>query len=149
MQRFRILSLDGGGIKGTFTASVAASLERMTGKRLVDYFDLITGTSTGGIIALGLGLGLGAEEILRFYCERGPQIFPTTGLHRPLHGLRHVFFPKHSQDTLRKSLADVFGPRKLGESKCRLVIPSYDCNAGRIQVFKTAHHERFRQDYGK
>src|SRR5262249_20461705 len=82
-----------------------------------------------------------------FYCERGPEIFPTTGLHRSLHGLRHLFAAKHSQSFLQNSLEEVFGARKLGESQCRLVIPSYDCNAGQVQVFKTAHHKRFVQDY--
>jgi uncharacterized protein len=61
MGLFRILSLDGGGIKGTFTVSVVAALEEDTGKSAADYFDLITGTSTGGIVAIGLGLGLSAK----------------------------------------------------------------------------------------
>ena len=80
MRRFRILSLDGGGVKGTFTASFLAELERMTGKRVVDHFDLITGTSTGGIIAIALGLGVGTEAILGFYERDGPAIFPSTGV---------------------------------------------------------------------
>src|SRR5262249_2704729 len=68
---FRILSLDGGGIKGTFTAAVLARWEqelkdKNLGK-LTDYFDLVAGTSTGGILALGLGMGLEAADILRFY----------------------------------------------------------------------------------
>jgi patatin-like phospholipase/acyl hydrolase len=54
---FRILSLDGGGLMRAFTASVLATLERSTKFRMVDHFDLITGTSTGGIIAIGLGMG--------------------------------------------------------------------------------------------
>jgi patatin-like phospholipase/acyl hydrolase len=51
MNRFRIRSLDGGGTKGTFTASIMAALEKDTGKAAAEYFDLITGTSTGGIVA--------------------------------------------------------------------------------------------------
>ncbi len=62
-KRFRILSLDGGGIKGAFTAAVLAEWEKRTGRIIVDHFDLIAGTSTGGIIALGLGLGLPAETV--------------------------------------------------------------------------------------
>ncbi len=147
MSRFRILSLDGGGIKGTFSASVLANFEKMTGKRVVDYFDLITGTSTGGIIALGLGLGMSAQEVLDFYVDRGPDIFPSTGTDRVVHGIRHVFKHKYSPDGLDAALTDVFGERKLGESSCRLVIPSFDCNAGRVQLFKTAHHKKFVQDY--
>src|SRR6516162_8448241 len=78
-QPFRILSLDGGGIKGAFTASALATFERATGRRIVEHFDLITGTSTGGIIAIGLAMGAAAEEIGRFYEVEGPKIFSDEG----------------------------------------------------------------------
>ena len=71
----RILSIDGGGIKGVFPASFLATVENSIEGQLADYFDLIVGTSTGGIIALGLGLGLSASDILRFYEDSGPEIF--------------------------------------------------------------------------
>lgn len=148
MSRFRILSLDGGGIKGTFTASVLAELEMMAGKRIVEYFDLITGTSTGGIIAIALGLGIPAHEVLQFYLERGPDIFPSTGLHRRIrYVLRHLMCPKHSSRKLRDAIESVMGDRKLGESICRLVVTSYDAVRGDVHLFKTSHHERFKQDY--
>jgi hypothetical protein len=144
---FRILSLEGGGIMGAFSASVLAALEESTGCRCIDHFDLITGTSTGGIIAIGLGLGLSAEDILGFYREQGPIIFKNAGItYQFLQKVRHIFQPKHSQETLRKSLYSVFGDRKFGESKCRLLIPTYDAIGGRIFLMKTAHHERFRFD---
>ena len=72
---FRILSL-GGGIMGAFAASALATFERATGRRIVGHFDLITGTSTGEIIAIGLAMGASAEEINRFYETEGPRIFP-------------------------------------------------------------------------
>ena len=148
MSRFRILSLDGGGIKGTFTASVVANLEAMLGGRVAPYFDLITGTSTGGIIALALGVGLGGDEILRFYSDKGPSIFPSIGMHRrAVYAARHLFRPKHSSAVLKKHLVDVFGDKRLGESTTRLVVPCFDCNAGRVQLFKTAHHRRLVQDF--
>jgi len=58
-RRFRVLSIDGGGIKGLFPATVLAELERryLGGASVARYFDLVAGTSTGGIIALGLGAG--------------------------------------------------------------------------------------------
>jgi hypothetical protein len=146
---FRILSLDGGGIKGTFSASVLAELERMTGKRMVDYFDLITGTSTGGIIALALGLGLSARDVLDFYEHKGTSIFPTTGVHRRLKYVYRFLGPQRNQRALREAVATVFGERSLGESSCRLLIPSYDGNSGRIHLFKTAHHPSYKQDYLK
>ena len=144
---FRILSLDGGGIKGTFTASVLATLEEDTGQSVADHFDLITGTSTGGILAIGLGLGLPARQICNFYAEKGPTIFPGTSLVRRVEGkLRQLFGPKHSHAVLRGALEEVFGTRKFGESKCKLVIPTYDAIRGRIFLMKTAHYERFKYD---
>ena len=74
-ERFQILSLDGGGIKGLFSAAVLAKLEEDLNTNITDHFDLIVGTSTGGIIALGLGLGMKPQEIVQFYVESGPQIF--------------------------------------------------------------------------
>ena len=148
MSRFRILSLDGGGIKGTFTASVLAELEAMTGKRIVEYFDLITGTSTGGIIAVALGLGMPAQEIVAFYCAKGPDIFPSTGVYRRARAVaRSLFRPKYTAHVLQDALAAIMQDRKLGESTCRLVIPSYDAVRGDVHLFKTAHHEHFKQDY--
>ena len=61
-ERFRILSLDVGGVKGTFSAGFLAEIEQQTGRRIVDHFDLIAGTSTGGIIALALGRKKDAER---------------------------------------------------------------------------------------
>jgi len=71
----KILSIDGGGIKGVFPASFLTTIEDSIGDRVSNYFDLIVGTSTGGIIALGLGLGLPAKDILSFYEEKGSAIF--------------------------------------------------------------------------
>jgi len=74
-QPFRILSLDGGGIRGAFTAAFAAEVEKRLGRPLADHFDLIAGTSTGAIIAVALALREPAEKIERFY--RGSR---TSGL---------------------------------------------------------------------
>lgn len=145
---FRILSLDGGGVKGAFAASVLAALEKDTGKSVVDYFDMIVGTSTGGIIALGLGMGKSAGEIVEFYREFGPTIFPSSSLIERVSGIiRQVLEPKHSHAVLRDALVNVLGDKRFGESKCRLVIPTYDAIGGRLFLLKTAHHERFKYDY--
>src|SRR5690606_5558965 len=127
----RILSIDGGGIKGALPAAFLATIEQQTKKRIVDHFDLIVGTSTGGIIALGLGLGIPATDILRFYIERGPTIFGGAApgfCSRLKHfgrKVRRLIRPKYSPDNLRNALTDVFGERRLGESETRLVIPAY------------------------
>ncbi|WP_224367401.1 patatin-like phospholipase family protein [Hyalangium versicolor] len=148
MDRFRILSLDGGGIRGAFTAAVLARLEKETGLAFVDHFDLITGTSTGGIIALGLALGLPAQLICDFYRDKGPAIFPSMGLVPRLGRMfRHLFTAKRSHQTLKAALESVFQDRRLGEVRCRVVIPTYDAVGGHIYLLKTAHHQRFTGEY--
>lgn len=145
---FRVLSIDGGGIKGTYAAAFLAGLEEMTGKRVVEHFDLIVGTSTGGIVALALGMGLPASDILRFYVERGPKIFPLTEPPSRLLGwARHLWQAKHAPELLREALSEVLGDYVLGDSKARLVIPSYDGSSGDVHLFKTAHSPRFKRDF--
>ena len=87
---FRILSIDGGGIKGVFPAAFLSAVEDCLVTPIADHFDLIAGTSTGGLIALGLGLGLRPKELLEFYKEQGDRIFPRaqTVASRPRHYLR-------------------------------------------------------------
>ena len=82
-ERFAVLSIDGGGVRGIFAAAVLANLERDTGTKITDHFDLIVGTSTGGIIALGLGAGLSPEEILACYVENVNSIFPALAAQHP------------------------------------------------------------------
>ncbi len=145
---FRILALDGGGIKGTFTAAILAELERQTQLRLVDHFDLIVGTSTGGIIAIGLGLGIPAADLLKLYSERGGEIFPSAGFLGGQRGLlRQLFGPKFDQTKLRNVLVQHLGPRKLGHSLVPLVIPTYEALRGRLYLMKTAHHIQHSRDY--
>src|SRR4051794_37347292 len=87
--RFQILSLDGGGLRGMFAAAVLARLDEDLDIRIADHFDLIAGTSTGGIIAIGLGMGLTPRDILEFYTYHGPRIFrDRSGLRRARHMLR-------------------------------------------------------------
>ena len=140
----RILSIDGGGIKGALPASFLASLEDSLGQPVADYFDLIVGTSTGGIIALGLGLGLSAQQILTFYETHGPKIFAGNRL---LRFLRQIGISKYDPVPLENALTEVFGQNRLGESKKRLVIPSLNLDTGEVHVWKTSHHPRLERDY--
>jgi len=145
--RRRILSIDGGGIKGVFPASFLATVEDTIGASAANYFDLIVGTSTGGIIALGLGLGFSATEILAFYERMGPQIFGATGLRQILNKVRQVGTSKYGHRELKASLESLFGERKLGESRTRLVVPSFNLETGEVHVFKTRHLARYDRDH--
>ncbi|MGE3968304.1 MAG: CBASS cGAMP-activated phospholipase [Dongiaceae bacterium] len=150
---FRILSLDGGGIRGVFPAAFLARLEEHLEHPIGRYFDLIAGTSTGGIIAIGLGLGLSAREILRFYVEAGPTIFDQqhgaieNWVRQKLRGIAHLLVTKHSSEPLRCALEGVLGSRALGESRTRLVIPAWHPVLERVYIYKTAHHRRLETDY--
>jgi len=137
-RNFRILALDGGGLRGTFTAAVLAQWDDMLksggGNNLVSHFDLVAGTSTGAILAIGLGLGLTPLEILNFYHKQGPRIFPKD------RWARHWLKSKHDSTTLRKVLEEVLGDRKLSEdSCCRLVIPTVRAVHGEAETIVTAH----------
>jgi patatin-like phospholipase/acyl hydrolase len=142
----QILSLDGGGLKGIFSAAVLAHVEADLGINICDHFDLIVGTSTGGIIAIGLALGLRPKEILDFYLNEGPTIFPQGFTASPLRRFRHWFLNKFDVAVLEKALRCTFGDRKLGDCMKRLVIPSFSLEANDVYLFKTPHHPRLRRD---
>lgn len=144
MDKFRILTIDGGGIKGVFPASFLATVEDTINDKVGNYFDLVVGTSTGGIIALGVGLGFSAKELLQFYEELGLSVFKGNSF---LRCLRQLGFSKYDQAPLKTALIKKFGERKLGESKNRLVIPSFNLETGEVHVYKTAHHSRLMRDY--
>lgn len=142
---FRILSIDGGGVRGTFPAAYLTYVEQSTGKRMADHFDLMVGTSTGGIVALALSLGIPAANILELYEQHSPRIFPRTGgLWRTL---RWIAGPKYSNTPLTAALAAAFGTRQLGEAICRVCIPSFNATVNDIWIYKTAHHAKYRHDY--
>jgi len=142
--RFQILSLDGGGIKGLYSAAVLAKIEDDLRVSVADHFDLIVGTSTGGIIALGLGAGFRPREIVHFYVSQGPTIFPR----KPWYQRLGCFWSrKYPQEPLKKALQGCFEERRLADSKKRLVIPSYNLDKDEVYLFKTPHHSRLTRDW--
>ena len=140
--RFQILSLDGGGLKALFTAAYLAEWEAYTGHSVVDNSDLIAGTSAGGIIALGLGAGYQAQELVDLFIENGSHIFPTERV-EILGKLRQASKSRYSPESLQKVLDKYFADRLLGDSRVRLIIPAYHAESG-IHLFKTSHHPRLR-----
>lgn len=150
----RILTIDGGGIRGTFPAAFLANLEEDLDEPIDRYFDLIAGTSTGGIIAIGLALGMSAAEILKLYEDKGPAIFAQTHsglpgwLSRRFRWGRWMFWgPKYSVAPLRDALHETLGDRRLGEARTRLLIPAWHPQTQGVYIFKTAHHSRLKTDY--
>lgn len=124
-----------------------ASLERATGVRCADSFDLVVGTSTGGLLALGIAMGFDAERMVRFYQRYGPEIFPERSrLGRVKSRLNQLRGTKYSNKPLRSALESVFCESTLRDATTRLLIPSFDITEGRVFLFKTGHHPRFVHD---
>ena len=151
---FRILSIDGGGIRGIFPAAFLGGLEEryLSGASIARCFDLIAGTSTGGIIALGLASGLSAAELRDIYVRRGCEIFPPVRrgalgvVERALKGLSSYFRYRYDREALMRVLEETVGERTLGDAYSRLCIPSFDGRYGEVYVFKTPHHPDYRKD---
>jgi patatin-like phospholipase/acyl hydrolase len=149
---FKILSLDGGGIRGIYTAELLRHCEEAFGRGsgIERYFDMIAGTSTGGIIALGLGLGIPMDDIVAFYTNDGRKIFPPLPVHqfgRWTRFFRSSQAPSLDHEALERALKERFEGRLLWESIPRLVIPAFMMPKAEIAVFKTDHHKDFRNDH--
>lgn len=147
---FKILALDGGGIKGVYTAEILRLCEEAFDKKLSTAFDMIAGTSTGGIIALGVGRGLSTAEISAFYRNDGRKIFPPLPqgrLGKLWQLMTWMGGPKLKHEELEAALQRRFEDHLLGESIVRLVIPAFMMPKTEIAVFKTDHHEDFRNDH--
>ena len=153
----RVLSIDGGGIRGYLPALVLRELERRAGQPAGDLFDVIVGTSTGGIIGIGLAIGRTADELADFYPRYGRAIFggsdslpewkrrligPTgnfwadynTGLRR----IGSIFGgnaedggnARHSPEGLSAALAEVLGDARLSGVRKPLAVTTFDGISG-------------------
>jgi uncharacterized protein len=149
---FRILSIDGGGIRGVFPAAYLAELERrfLDGRSIATCFDMVAGTSTGGIIALALAHGMSAAQALQIYEDRGERIFPPlSGWRKWRRLLRWVSRPKHDQSVLKGELLSIFRDKLLDDAVTRLVIPSFEGRHGEPFLYKTPHHPDYQKDRHK
>ena len=145
---FKILSLDGGGIKGIFPAGILTFLEEncLDGQPIGDYFDLITGTSTGGILALGLGAGLSARALLDLYVNEGHRVFPPRQRRKGLKLWRRLLRNRYDRTALDELLRHTLGSKTLRDSRYRLLIPATEARHGDPAVFKTPHHPGYYLD---
>ena len=157
-KKFTILSIDGGGIRGIIPAKVLTEIERelqtsQPGKKLYEHFDLICGTSTGAILAIGLALGIPASSLLDFYKVNASLIFPKW-LFKVIPTQAKVFISTmYSNKKLRKKLQEVFTEANDGtepllfDLKTKVCIPTYNGIMGEINVLKTKHHPDYVRDY--
>ena len=129
MKDFHILALSGGGFRGLFTARVLAGLEEAAGKPIGQCFDLICGTSIGGMIAMGLGIEKSAEKIAEIICKQGADIFSGKWC-----GLMSA---KHDNKALAETMNAVFGDDKLRDCKHKILVPVVNYSTGKPRMFKT------------
>src|ERR1041385_3569579 len=114
---FKVLAIDGGGMRGLYSAKLLEVFEARFKTRIVDHFDLICGTSTGGLIALALGMRFPASTISEFYKKYGGHIFPPSfQLWRRTKQI--VGHGKYSNEILRSVLERFFGDTCIGDSQC-------------------------------
>jgi patatin-like phospholipase/acyl hydrolase len=147
-----MLCLSGGGFRGLYSAALLEELEAKAGRPLVECFDLIAGTSIGGIIALGLAAGQSAQKIREAFEDRGQAVFSAK---RPLGKVRtfsrimsHLRRPVYQPEKLGLVIDEIVPAGTLiGDLRTRVIVPSVNLSKGRPQVFKTPHDVRFERDH--
>jgi patatin-like phospholipase/acyl hydrolase len=148
----KVLSIDGGGIRGLIPAMLLAEIERRTGRPTADLFDLIAGTSTGGILACGLtrpgpdGRPMhSAEELAELYRTEGPRIFDRS-LRKRLSSLEGLLDERYDDAGLNRALATYLGETRLREALCDVLITAYDIT-DRFAFFFRSSRARTNAEY--
>ncbi len=141
----KILSIDGGGIRGLIPAMILEKIEEITQEPITNLFDLIAGTSTGGIIALGLTVDNGrkqpkytASDLVKLYRDKGDQIFSRSTLHK-IKSLGNLRDEKYPNEKFTNLLTEYFGNARLKDSLSDVLITSYETERRIPWIFKSMH----------
>jgi patatin-like phospholipase/acyl hydrolase len=146
-KRLAVLSIDGGGIRGIIPAAILAEIERLSGLACACAFDLISGTSTGGIIALGLCLPseqdptkpkYGASDLVGLYQQHGATIFHH-GVHFGPIDPKKLVRPAYNAEPLETTLQSYFGETQVSEALTDVLVTSFDIQASRVFMFKRSY----------
>ncbi len=140
---FSILSIDGGGIRGLIPALVLAEIEERTDRPIAELFDLVAGTSTGGILSLGLTAPddddtprHSASDLVEFYDEEGGDIFQKYGW-KMYEKARSLIDEKYDADNIERILKDRFGSASLSDALTPVLVPAYEIEQRRPYFFKS------------
>ena len=126
MSKYRILSLDGGGLRGLITVRILQKLsDDPEIKGWLDDVDLIAGTSSGGITALGLASGIPLETIGSLYLDKGPDIF-NDSVWDDILDLKKLIGADYSNKVLKRELKKIFQQKKLGELNKKVAVTAFD-----------------------
>jgi patatin-like phospholipase/acyl hydrolase len=153
-QEFQILCLSGGGYLGLFSAIVMAEFEEKLGRPIATAFDLIAGTSVGGLLALALAFEVPAQKVVAELLKSGTKIFsdrpkPSGPASITTDLIRALFSPKYKSQPLHQALKRVLGAESiLGDiPNHRIMIPAVNLTGGKAQVFKTPHLPKYERDW--
>lgn len=148
----KVLSIDGGGIRGIIPAMVLTEIEKRTQKPISELFDLIAGTSTGGILALGLTKPnaqgkpqYSAKDLISLYETEGEQIFSRSVWHK-IHSGASLVGEKYPTDGIEKVLDKYFGRARLKEALTEVLIPSYELER-RLPFFFKSRDAKLNRSY--
>lgn len=153
-QQLRVLSIDGGGVRGIIPARILREIETRTGKRTHELFDLIVGNSTGGILALGLvtpdekgQAKFTAQDLVSFYQQNCPKIFSHSWWRKLSTGWG-LWNPKYSRDNLDKILKEVLGDVRMSQTLKPAVVTSYSLDQSLPHLWTTRHAKQLpNHDY--
>lgn len=147
----KVLSIDGGGIRGLIPALVLVEIERRTRRHTAELFDLVAGTSTGGILACALtrpgadgAPAFSAQELSEIYLTEGPKIFDRS-LPKRISSLDGLIDERYSDDGLNAALELYLGDARLSDALCDLLVTAYDVEGRHAFFFRSA---RARNDPG-
>jgi len=130
----KIISIDGGGIRGIIPAVILSHVEQRLQSSLANKIDLAAGTSTGSILAAGISNGVPMEDIIKFYKEKGPSIFQPSFEHKLL-SLWGLIGSKYDIEQLRIKLNAVFGDQTLDKLNVNFLSTAYNLSKGKVKFF--------------
>lgn len=141
---FRILSIDGGGVRGIFPAYVLKQLsDTLNGQSRRDVFDRVIGTSTGGIIAAAVAQDIPLQRVVELYEQEAPRIF---GRQHAFNG-SGIIRSRYPAEPLRDLINNIFGAATMRDVPGRLVLPCTDVSNGNVFVIKSAYLSDSRTTY--
>lgn len=135
---FKILTIDGGGVRGIYPAHILKRIEEEISGDIYEHFDLVVGTSTGSIVASAVAVGHSMDDVVQLYKKYADRIFKK----------RHsgIFNSRYGEKDLRELLELVLGSKTLSDTKTRLIINATDLHSGSVHVFKSNYLDEFVRD---
>lgn len=143
--QYKLLAIDGGGIRGVIPATILAEIEQRTGQHIADLFHLVAGTSTGGILALGLTLAdpvtgkpkYSASDLAGLYSKKGGEIFKEPGWRKMLGIVDNLFDETYNHDGIEGVLEEYFGEARLSQALSQVLVTAYDMQLRGMFLFNS------------